>query len=176
MQAINWALLENVLYKVLESANAALLTSLADADVRGCAETILIEVPAIAFGPSGAGVGEIPMNRSAAAVANAVENALGCVRCAADRRVDPARVDPGGNRSPAGPQHSKDRPNNSKGPLEEETLVKITLEVNGSAHCRVLAVEAPARSRREDLRLTGTKEGCGEGEGGACSVMLDSRS
>jgi aerobic carbon-monoxide dehydrogenase small subunit len=52
--------------------------------------------------------------------------------------------------------------------------VKITIEVNGER----TSVEVSPWKRlldvlREDVRLTGTKEGCGEGECGACSVMLD---
>lgn len=52
--------------------------------------------------------------------------------------------------------------------------MKITLEVNGAAH----TVDVSPWKRlldvlREDVRLTGTKEGCGEGECGACSIMLD---
>ncbi len=52
--------------------------------------------------------------------------------------------------------------------------MKLSLTVNGQA-CRV---EVPPLKRlldvlREDLALTGAKEGCGEGECGACSVLLN---
>ncbi|HEX5060683.1 MAG TPA: xanthine dehydrogenase family protein molybdopterin-binding subunit [Kofleriaceae bacterium] len=79
LQALGWALLENVVYKDGKVMNAnmtnCIVPTFADAPEL---ETILIEVP-YPFGPSGAkGVGEIPMDGPAAAVANAVENALGC--------------------------------------------------------------------------------------------------
>jgi aerobic carbon-monoxide dehydrogenase small subunit len=54
------------------------------------------------------------------------------------------------------------------------TACPITLHVNGATH----SVAVPPLKRlldvlRDDLHLTGTKEGCGEGECGACSVILD---
>src|SRR5436305_5411101 len=50
----------------------------------------------------------------------------------------------------------------------------ISMTVNGTEH----TVETWPMMRlldvlREELGLTGTKEGCGEGECGACSVILD---
>jgi carbon-monoxide dehydrogenase small subunit len=52
--------------------------------------------------------------------------------------------------------------------------VSYQLTVNGNA----VELDVPGMRRlldalREDLGLTGTKEGCGEGECGACSVVVD---
>jgi carbon-monoxide dehydrogenase small subunit len=57
---------------------------------------------------------------------------------------------------------------------EKTNKVRIAMRVNGSE--RVVEVWPMARLLdvlREELRLTGTKEGCGEGECGACAVLLD---
>jgi CO/xanthine dehydrogenase Mo-binding subunit len=78
LQALGWAVLENVVYRDGRVANAnmtnCIVPTFADAPEL---ETIIVEVP-YPYGPSGAkGVGEIPMDGPAAAVANAVTDALG---------------------------------------------------------------------------------------------------
>lgn len=53
-------------------------------------------------------------------------------------------------------------------------MSQITITINGSQQ----TLDVPPMKRlldvlREDLHLTGTKEGCGEGECGACAVLLN---
>jgi aerobic-type carbon monoxide dehydrogenase small subunit (CoxS/CutS family) len=54
--------------------------------------------------------------------------------------------------------------------------MKIRLTINGELYERDVAEHKTLlRFMREDLGLTGTKEGCGMGECGACTVFLNGR-
>ncbi len=56
----------------------------------------------------------------------------------------------------------------------DDHKVSVNLVVNGAARTvRAYPMARLLDVLREELQLTGTKEGCGEGECGACSVMLD---
>src|SRR5207245_10593697 len=60
-------------------------------------------------------------------------------------------------------------------PLPETSATyEISFSVNGEVKkVFALPMERLLDVLRNDLKLTGTKEGCGEGECGSCSVLLD---
>lgn len=57
---------------------------------------------------------------------------------------------------------------------EDQRRVEISCTVNGDpVSLRVYPMSRLLDVLREDLQLKGTKEGCGEGECGACAVLMD---
>jgi aerobic-type carbon monoxide dehydrogenase small subunit (CoxS/CutS family) len=72
---------------------------------------------------------------------------------------------PGGRIQPAGPVLSKGE--NAMAVIKELNVNGVRRRINADADRSLLSV------LREDLDLTGSKYGCGEGQCGACTVLLD---
>ena len=123
---------------------------------------ILVEAP-FSGSPHGAkGVGELPMNVAAPAIVDAIHDAVGVWITDLPATAEKIALSHGGRCMTAVRDGSA-----GLGSVYRFTLNGESREVTVPGMRRLLDVV------REDLGLTGTKEGCGEGECGACTVILD---
>lgn len=156
-------------------------------------DVALLENPAEGDDFGAKGVGELPADGGAPAVVAAIENATAIVvrtipatpervldalladqLAGAVAAVDTTLLSVAADGEP--PARNATGAGGSEARAAVATPENFTLEfeVNG----RAVTVVAPPMARlldvlREDLGLTGTKEGCGEGECGSCTVLID---
>ncbi len=164
LQAVGYATIEEIKLEDGRYLNDRLSTYLIPTSMDAPRITaILVEKP-FSGAPHGAkGVGELPMNVVAPAIVDAIHDAVGRVGHGAAGNTGTRAASTGGE----GMTAVHDREPTGPGAAYRFRLNGEPREVAVPGMRRLLDV------LREDLGLTGTKEGCGEGECGACSVIVD---
>ena len=119
------------------------------------------------------GIGELPMDGPAPAIVNAIEDALHISFHSIPLLPEDIFAALSDSATPEAVASTPARARMSQ-PLLQSAKCEISLTVNGKQETlHVYPMERLLDVLRHELGLTGTKEGCGEGECGSCSVLID---
>ena len=171
LQAVGYATIEEIKLRDGRYLNDRLATYIIPTSLDAPRiTTILVEAPFDAVPHGAKGVGELPMDVGAPAVVAAIADATGV--WIADLPASPERILAAlagvAGVAPLRPGASEPAAAGGRPMTAFRFTVNATpVEVDVPGMRRLLDV------LREELALTGTKEGCGEGECGACTVLLD---
>ncbi len=163
-QGIGYALYEKVLLENGHMANNQMTNYIMPTAQDVPPIHVFFEQIPFQYGAYGAkGIGELPHDGPAPAILNAIRDATGVGFCAIPLLPEDLFA-----------KLAQPRRGRGDGGGMSASLSTIHFTVNGEAR----VVKTPPMKRlldvvREDLRLTGTKEGCGEGECGSCSVRMN---
>ena len=177
-QAIGFSLYEKVVWQNGRMQNSQMTNYIMPTSSDLPPIRVFFEELGNVYGAYGAkGIGELPMDGPAPAIVNAVEDALG-VPFDSIPLLPEDIMDGAGQRCArrigARERRWFRRRSAMTDSREARAKAEISFAVNGEPKTvRAYPMERLLDVLRQQLQLTGTKEGCGEGECGSCAVLMD---